>query len=109
MPSILTFFNKHVYIFSYDRVYSKAANHWSVKPKKEQKYSYFKTLLANIFHRYCSGGSKLSYKVREVEGYPTQIAKTIAPVSQPPTKELIEKQDPRLKKLPKAGSSKEPY
>ena len=101
MPSILTFFHKYVYIFSYDRVY---------KPKKEQKkYSYIKRLLANIFHRYCSGGSKLTYKVREVEGDPIRIPKTIAPVTPPPTKELIEKQEPRLKKIPKPGSSKEPY
>lgn len=90
----------------YNRAFSKATNQWVVKPVKEKKqYSYIPELLLDVIVSYCAGSKKLRDPVEKAPSDPIHVAQTIAPKQPPQTKELVEKQEPRLRL--KAGTSKE--
>lgn len=62
-------------------------------------------ILLDIFHHYSVGKERMGKRVSVDPDDPSRIASTIAPVSPPPTRELAERQIPRLKPFSEPSTS----
>lgn len=102
-----------LFVFSYNRYFSKGANQWRFKYVKEQKtYSYISQLIVKILSEYCNFHKERPlYKKRELEADdPRRLAENVAPLEAPATLELVAQRQSRLKSSwPKPGTSKDEW
>lgn len=86
--------------YRWRRMYSKAANNWTVVPVKGKKdYNYIPDLLTQVALEYCTQRKQhpLRGKREKDEADPRRIAKTIARKEPPPTAEIQITKKPWIK------------
>lgn len=104
LSEMQNFVDSMVYLFlicfSYRRFFSKGSNQWLCTLVKERKtYYYIPDLILKIITSYCTNYKEKPLRTKLVleEDDPRLLSETIAPTEPPPTKELVEQRQSRLK------------
>ncbi|KAL5006833.1 hypothetical protein ScPMuIL_015639, partial [Solemya velum] len=84
--------------FRYQRNFNKKSGRWAVHPVKEKKtHAHVEQLLETVAENRLADKAGMGKKAVLASTDPRTIRKTIAPVTQPPTSQLVETQKSRLK------------